>query len=280
MQLTIGFSPCPNDTFIFDALVNNKIDTQGISFLPIIEDVESLNIRAAKAELDITKLSFHTFLHVASQYALLHSGSALGKGVGPLLVSTEKAVSNWQNPSWLGQATIAIPGLNTTANLLLSLAFPQAVHKVELPFNEIEAAVLSGTYDAGLIIHESRFTYEQKGLEKLIDLGDWWEQQEHALIPLGGIVVNRAIDSKLAATIDSLIKQSLDYSWNNYPQLSEFVTSHAQEMEEGVMRKHIELYVNEYTNNLGPEGTAAVKQLFNKAISTGLIPALPASIFY
>lgn len=184
MKLTLGFSPCPNDTFIFDAMVNCKIDTRGLTFDYIMEDVETLNQWAMAGKLDVTKLSYNTFLHTVDKYALLHSGSALGKGVGPLLIA--KQALDLSNAA---DFKIAIPGINTTANLLLSLALPDAKNKTEVLFSEIEQAVLDGTYDAGLIIHESRFTYQQKGLVKLIDLGDWWEQEMNAAIPLGGIVV-------------------------------------------------------------------------------------------
>ena len=275
MKLTIGFSPCPNDTFIFDAMVSGLIDTKGIEFEYILEDVETLNKWAAEGKLDITKLSYHAFLHTADQYALLHSGSALGKGVGPLLVASKpldlKNIAGWK---------IAIPGQHTTANLLLSLAYPEAQDKEELVFSEIENAVVDGRYDAGLIIHESRFTYRQKGLHKLLDLGDWWEQNMRAAIPLGGIVIKRSFDKDVCATVDDIIQRSLQYAWQQYPALSEFVTSNAQEMDEEVMRKHINLYVNEYTNDIGSEGRQSIQTLFEKAKAAGLIPTIPEAIFY
>lgn len=277
MKLTLGFSPCPNDTFIFDAMVNGKIDTKGLTFEYVLEDVETLNRWAEEGKLDITKLSYNTFIHIANKYALLHSGSALGKGVGPLLIAKQP-----MDLAQIENLRIAIPGVMTTANLLLSLAFPKAKNKEEVIFSEIEAAVLDGRYDAGLIIHESRFTYQQKGLSKLIDLGDWWENTMNAAIPLGGIVARRSFDKELNATIDSVIKESLAYSWKHYPELSPFVKAHAQEMEEDVMRKHIDLYVNDYTTDLGEEGRKAVMTLFEQAKKSGLIKEteLPASIFY
>lgn len=275
MKLTLGFSPCPNDTFIFDAMVNGKIDTRGLTFDYVMEDVETLNQWAIAGKLDVTKLSYNTFLHTVDKYALLHSGSALGKGVGPLLIAKKTlALSN------VADFKIAIPGINTTANLLLSLALPQAKNKTELLFSEIEQVVLDGTYDAGLIIHESRFTYAQKGLVKLIDLGDWWEQEMKAAIPLGGIVVKRELGSELAATIDAVIKDSLAYSWEHYPQLSSFVENNAQEMEDAVMRKHIDLYVNEYTTDLGDEGRAAIQTMFSKAKAAGIVTSMVENIFY
>ncbi|MEI8279256.1 MAG: 1,4-dihydroxy-6-naphthoate synthase [Bacteroidota bacterium] len=277
MTFTIGFSPCPNDTFIFDAMVNGKIDTKGLSFNYVLDDVETLNRWAEQGKLDITKLSYNAFLHTMQHYALLHSGSALGKGVGPLLIAKQPL-----DMAKVADYKIAIPGLQTTANLLLSLAYPQAKNKTEVLFSNIEASVLDGTYDAGLIIHESRFTYAQRGLSKLIDLGDWWESAVQAAIPLGGIVVKRSIDKTTAAAIDSIIKESVLYSWKHYPTLAPFVTEHAQEMEEAVMRKHIELYVNEYTTDLGTEGEKAVMTLYNEAKRTGYIKGedLPESIFY
>lgn len=277
MKLTLGFSPCPNDTFIFDAMVNGKIDTQGLEFDYIMEDVETLNQYAREGRLDITKLSYGTFLQLANNYALLHSGSALGKGVGPLLIANKPiALADLKNCS------IAIPGINTTANLLLSLAFPEAKNKTEIVFSEIEEAVLQDKYDAGLIIHESRFTYAQKGLTKLMDLGDWWENTMNAAIPLGGIVMKRTYDSKLIGTVDQIIRASVAYSWEQYPALSDFITDNAQEMEEKVMRQHIDLYVNEFTTDLGSVGTQSIQTLFDKAKESGLLDnsQLPESIFY
>ena len=275
MKLTLGFSPCPNDTFIFDAMVNGKIDTMGLTFDYVMEDVATLNQWAEEGKLDITKLSYSTFLHTVNQYALLHSGSALGEGVGPLLVAKQQldlaGISNFK---------IAIPGFNTTANLLLSLAFPQAQNKTAIVFSDIEAAVLSGGFDAGLIIHESRFTYEKKGLKKLIDLGDWWEQETKAAIPLGGIVMRRSLGSDLCAKVDNIIKQSLAWSWQRYPTLAPFVTANAQEMEEDVMRQHINLYVNDYSTDLGEKGRNAITTLFEKAKTGGLIKGELPQVFY
>jgi 1,4-dihydroxy-6-naphthoate synthase len=277
MKLTLGFSPCPNDTFIFDAMVNGTIDTKGLEFDYVMEDVETLNRWAEEGKLDITKLSYNAFLKVVDKYALLHSGSALGKGVGPLVIANKPLDLNN-----IEQFKIAIPGFNTTANLLLSLAFPQAKNKTAVVFSEIEDAVIKGDYDAGLIIHESRFTYQAKGLTKLIDLGDWWEQEVSAAIPLGGIVTRRSFDKELCATIDSIIKESVLYSWKHYPELSSFITENAQEMEEAVMRQHINLYVNEYTTDLGETGRTAIQTLFDKAKKGGLLNAnhLPENIFY
>ncbi|MBX2904967.1 MAG: 1,4-dihydroxy-6-naphthoate synthase [Taibaiella sp.] len=275
MKLTLGFSPCPNDTFIFDAMVNGGVDTHGITFEYVMEDVETLNQWAAKGKLDITKLSYNTFLSVVNDYALLHSGSALGKGVGPLLISKRPL-----QDAEMANYKIAIPGVNTTANLLLTLAYPQARNKTELLFNEIEGAVLSGEFDAGLIIHENRFTYAQRGLLKHADLGDWWERTTGAAIPLGGIVMKRNLGAELCATVDSIIKESLALSWKRYPELTPFVTNNAQEMEENVMRKHINLYVNEYTTDLGETGERAIATMFERAAEAGRISGGQPKIFY
>lgn len=277
MKLTLGFSPCPNDTFIFDALVNGFIDTKGLSFDYVMEDVETLNQMAYNNQLDITKLSYGSYLHLTQNYALLHSGSALGKGVGPLLVSKKPI-----DFADIAAHSIAIPGIKTTANLLLSLAAPSAQNKSEIVFSAIEDAVLNEQFDAGLIIHESRFTYEQKGLFKIIDLGDWWENTMNAAIPLGGIVMKRSFEHHLIAQVDALIKESILHSWKNYPKLSNFVQDNAQEMEEQVMRQHIQLYVNEFTTNLGVLGTQSIETLFTKAVSSGLISqeVNASTIFY
>ena len=256
--LTIGFSPCPNDTFIFDALVNRKIDTGSYSFEPQLEDVETLNRWALQGKLDISKISYGVWPSVMEKYTLLNSGSALGKGVGPLLISTKKS-DNFR--STINELTVAIPGEHTTAHLLFSMAFPSAQRKRFIIFSEIEEAVLSGEVDCGVIIHESRFTYAQKGLVKWLDLGDYWEQETGVPIPLGGIVMKNNFDQRMIDEVDSLIKKSLEFAFTNYPQLPDYVRQHSQEMNEEVMRKHIDLYVNNFSLDLGEEGRAAIEQL-------------------
>jgi 1,4-dihydroxy-6-naphthoate synthase len=274
MNVTLGFSPCPNDCFIFDALVHKKIDTQGIDFKVIMEDVEALNNRAFDSELDITKLSYHAFIYLTNTYYLLNSGSALGFNCGPLLIqnSTNKIKD-------IDAASIAIPGKYTTANFLLSLAFPNAKNKKEMLFSDIENALLLNKIDAGLIIHENRFTYQEKGLEKIIDLGEFWESLIKAPIPLGGIVIKKNIDKKLQQTVDKLIKQSVEFAFKNPESSLPFVKEHAQEMSEEVMKKHIELYVNEFSIDLGETGKKAIQLLFNKAHETGLIQKIPTQLF-
>jgi 1,4-dihydroxy-6-naphthoate synthase len=274
MNFTLGFSPCPNDCFIFDALVHKKIDTHGIDFTVIMEDVEALNQKAFLQELDITKLSYHAFIYLTKHYALLNSGSALGFNCGPLLV--KRASSNIEN---INIASIAIPGKYTTANFLLSLAFPKATNKHVVLFSDIEEAVVLNKVDAGLLIHENRFTYQEKGLEKIIDLGEFWDSLIHAPIPLGGIVVNKTIDLKLQKTIDSLIKQSVEYAFANPESCMPYVKQHAQEMSENVMKKHIALYVNDFSIDLGSIGKNAIQLLFDKATEIGLIGKLNEEIF-
>ena len=279
MTLTLGFSPCPNDTFIFDALVNGGIDTGDLRFEPVLEDVETLNRWAVEGRLQLTKLSYAAFLHLTDRYALLRSGSALGRGVGPLLLSRTLLPAGVSLENWMQGARIAIPGKQTTANLLLSLAFPQATDKTELVFSDIERAVLAGGFDAGLVIHESRFTYAARGLQKLLDLGDWWERTTEAAIPLGGICARRDLPVELIQQVDFLLRQSIETAWEKHPQLSPYVIRHAQGMEEEVMRQHIALYVNEHTTDLDEEGEQAVRMLFEKAASAGVIAELPKKIF-
>jgi len=258
LAFTLGFSPCPNDTFIFDALVNHKIDTEGIEVNAVLEDVETLNRWALAGKLDITKLSFPAFFQSLDEYTLLDSGSALGKGVGPLLITKNK---NQLTESEVNHATVALPGKNTTANLLFSFAYPQAVKKQFIIFSGIEDAVLSSKTDLGVIIHENRFTYQQKGLNKVIDLGEYWETKMNAPIPLGGIAIKRTIEPAQAKRINKLIRKSLDYAFAHYPFITDYVKEHSQEMSEDVMRKHIELYVNNYSLELGNDGRKAIEIL-------------------
>jgi len=259
VRLTLGFSPCPNDTFIFDALVNKKIDTGGLQFDVVLEDVETLNLWAMEAKLHVTKLSFAAFFRSTQHYILLNAGSALGQGVGPLLITKEQAQYSTED---VENSTIAIPGENTTANLLLSFAYPRAMKKKPMLFSAIEDAVLQRKTDLGVIIHENRFTYQQRGLHKVVDLGEYWEQKMKAPIPLGAIAIQRRIETPVSEKVDRLIRQSLEYAYANYPALTDFVTQNSQEMSEDVMRQHIELYVNNYSLDLGPEGRTAIETLY------------------
>ena len=269
MNLTLGFSPCPNDTFIFDALVNNKIDTGGLTFEVVLEDVETLNDWAIAGKLDITKLSYGVLPLVLKNYMVLNSGSALGKGVGPLLIQKSKVKS-----LNVEELLIAIPGEHTTAHLLFSLAYPKAKNKVFLRYDKIENFVLEDK-GLGVIIHENRFTYADKGLHKITDLGDFWEKETGNSIPLGGIMIRRSMDTSIARQVDEMIKKSIEYAYqNHYDELADYVKIHSQEMSEAVMRKHIELYVNNHSLDLGANGKNAVIKLLdvyqqNKS-STGL----------
>ncbi len=261
MTLTLGFSPCPNDTFIFDALVNHKIDTGGIEFNVVLDDVQTLNEWAMDGKLDITKLSYGVLPLLTDQYLLLNSGSALGRGVGPLLIrngSTGNPVSDMVE---VEEKPIAIPGRFTTAHMLFSLAFPAANNKVFLRYDQVEDFVLQNK-GLGVIIHENRFTYAEKGLEKITDLGDYWEKETGNPIPLGGIVIKRTVDNKTAAAVDRLIRESIEYAYrHHHKELTDYVKMHSQEMSEAVMRKHIDLYVNDFSIDLGAEGKNAVKKL-------------------
>jgi 1,4-dihydroxy-6-naphthoate synthase len=263
MKLTIGISPCPNDTFIFDAMLNGKIDTEGLTFDYRLEDVETLNTLANSGSLDISKVSYgavHKFLH---NYIILNSGGALGKGVGPLFVS--KKFSEAATPP--SEIPVALPGANTTAHLLFSMIYPLHTNKIFMPFELIEESVINGTVDAGVIIHENRFTYHEKGLNKIADLGDAWEKNTGLPIPLGGIVAKREFDKSVLKTIDRVIGRSLDYAWAQGQTLPSFVIEHAQEMSVAVMRSHINLYVNEYSSALGLLGKSSVLKLIEASLA-------------
>lgn len=297
MKLTIGFSPCPNDTFIFDALIHHKIDTEGLDFEVFYDDVETLNQKAFRGELDITKLSCHAFAYAADKYILLDAGSALGFGVGPLLIykppytrflekgvttlfdATSGTTEKTDLSDFINSSKIGIPGKFTTANFLLSLALPDAKNKIEIVFSEVENSVLDGTIDFGLIIHENRFTYQNRGLEKLIDLGDYWEKRTGCAIPLGGIVANRNLPLDVQHKINRVLKRSVEFAFANPKSGLEYIRSHAQEMSEEVMYKHIDLYVNKFSVDLGEEGKKAIKLLFDTALEKGIIPFISENLF-
>ncbi len=272
LTLQLGFSPCPNDCFIFDAMIHGKIDTEGLTFEPVMLDVEALNQKAFKGELAITKLSYHAYAYLTKPYQLLNAGSALGNNCGPLLIAKSELEIK---PG----TTIAIPGKYTTANFLLSLAFPQSTNKKETLFSDIEDAVLKGAVDAGLIIHENRFTYQQKGLKKIIDLGEYWETLAKAPIPLGGIVIKREMDNALKQKVDRVLRRSVEFAFADPKASLNFVKAHAQEMSEEVMYKHIDLYVNNYSVDLGTEGKRAISLLFEKAQELGVIGKIEEEIF-
>ena len=274
MKLSLGFSPCPNDTFIFDALIHQKIDTEGLEFEVHMEDVEALNQAAFNQELHITKLSYHAYAYLQKAYVLLDAGSALGNNCGPLLIA-KKAMSEEE----VLNARVAIPGKYTTANFLLGLAYPKLKDKQEMLFSDIEAAVLHEQVDAGLIIHENRFTYAEKGLVKIIDLGEYWETSTSMPIPLGGIVVQRDLPLEVQQKVNRVLQRSVTFAQEHPKQTLSFVRQYAQEMEEDVMMAHIGLYVNHFTRDLGREGRAAVQLLFDTAVEKGIIPEHDAAIF-
>ena len=273
-SIRLGLSPCPNDTFIFDALLHQKIDTRGLKFEPVFADVEELNAMAFRAELEVSKLSYHALALLTKEYQILNSGGALGRGVGPLLIA-KKALSEAE----IEQARIAIPGKHTTANFLLSLAYPAAQQKEAMLFSEIESAVLDGSVEAGLIIHENRFTYQEKGLVKLMDLGEYWEEVSGSLIPLGGIAVKRSMEPEMKTAIDQLIRESVAYAFKEPAASRDFVQKHAQEMDVKVTQQHIDLYVNQYSLDLGQEGRKAVQTLFKQAEAKQIIQKITKPIF-
>lgn len=283
MKLTLGFSPCPNDTFIFDAMIHQKIDTEGLSFEVSYEDVETLNQKTFKEELDISKLSFHAYAYAIENYVLLDAGSALGFGVGPLLICNSKEIADialkGREEEVISDLRVAIPGRYTTANFLLGLAFPKLQNRVLKVFSEIEPALLSNEVDLGLIIHENRFTYQNKGLIKVMDLGDFWEKETGCPIPLGGIVIKRNLSDEIKAKVNRVLRRSVEYAFEHPTSGIEFIRKHAQEMSEEVMYKHIDLYVNKYSLDLGQDGKKAVQVMFEKALSLDLIPSTKKSLF-
>jgi 1,4-dihydroxy-6-naphthoate synthase len=276
MTLTLAFSPCPNDCFIFDAIVHHRIDLEGLEFDVRLDDVEALNQAAFAGTADVTKLSFHAYGHCVGNYVLLDAGSALGRHCGPLLISKREIALDEVRA---GRLRIAIPGRYTTANLLLGLAFPEARDKTPLLFSQIEEAVGSGTFDAGAIIHENRFTYEQKGLKKIVDLGEWWEADTGAPIPLGGIVIRRSLPAEVVHAVNRIVGRSVDYAFANPKASLPYVRAHAQEMSEEVMYKHIDLYVNDFSIDLGAEGRRAVELLFERGRASGTLPPIAAPLF-
>ena len=261
MEITLGFSSCPNDTYMFDALVHKKIDTEGFDFNYVISDVQELNRRAFVGDLQMTKLSYFAYSHVYQNYQILDSGSALGFANGPLFIckkGDEKKIN--------ASSRILIPGKETTANLLFSIAYPEFTNKTECLFSEIEPKIMSGEYDAGVIIHEDRFTYAERGFSLLCDLGTYWESQTKSPIPLGAIVVRRDVPS-------------IEYA-NAHPMDSyAFIHEHAQAIEDDVLRKHIALFVNDFSLSLGEQGRKAVETLYRRAYEVGILSSKPSQIF-
>ncbi len=274
MKLTLGFSPCPNDTFIFEAMVHGRVDTEGLEFDWFLADVEELNKRAVEGSVDITKMSFHAYARTAEKYLILDSGSALGRSNGPLVVSRGQI-----QPYELDDALIAIPGKYTTANLLFSIFWPRATRKREYLFSDIPGAVLSGEADAGLIIHETRFTYSSMGLTMVADTGALWENLTGLPVPLGGIVISRTIEPSVASKVERTIRRSISYALSSPQESVDFIRQHASETDADVTREHIKLYVNDFSLSLGEEGRRAIEKLFAMAVEKGAANPLPARIF-
>ncbi len=272
--LTLGYSPCPNDTYIFHALTHSLIATEGIVVYERLEDVETLNQLALKGLLDLTKISYHALGHLRDDYALLRSGGALGRGCGPLVIAPEPT-----DMEALRGKTIAIPGALTTANLLLQL-YGEGYDQVQImPFDRIMGALRRGEADAGLIIHESRFTYQQDGFHEILDLGAWWEKDTGLPIPLGGILARRNLGIDTIRKVDQAIRASLEYAHTHPDEPRTYIKAHAQELADDVIDAHIGLYVNDFSLDLGEEGVAAVEDLFARAEARGLIPRTDAPLF-
>jgi 1,4-dihydroxy-6-naphthoate synthase len=272
--LTLGYSPCPNDTFIFDALVHGRVEVDGIRFEERLEDVETLNRLAADAALDVTKISYGAIPGLLRDYVLLRSGGALGRGCGPLVVARCE-----MRADELSRARIAIPGRNTTANLLLRLFAPGAKPGVERVYSDIMPAVARGDFDAGLIIHESRFTYPRHGLVRVVDLGEWWESATGLPIPLGGILARRALGEDAIRAVEDGIRRSVEFAFANPEASRPYVRAHAQEMDDVVTQQHIDLYVNRFSVDVEEEGARAIEALFTRARAAGVIDAEVPSPF-
>lgn len=274
MKLTLGFSPCPNDTFIFDAMVHGRIDTEGLEFDYHLADVEELNRNAFAGLSDITKISSFAYAFAAKDYQILDSGGAMGYRNGPLLIARKKI-----NLAELKDMRIAIPGKHTTANLLFTIAWPEARNKTEFLFSRIEDALLNNQADAGLIIHETRFSYFRRGLVKVADMGEYWEKLTGLPIPLGAIVVHRRIPADIALKVNRIIRRSLEYAFRDAIYAYDFVKENASDMDSNVMNNHIKLYVNSFSLDLGKDGKRAINELYRIAGERGIIPDLPEQIF-
>lgn len=271
-KISLGFSPCPNDTFMLGAIVNNMVDTGEIYFEPVIDDVEKLNRKALNAEVDVTKLSVAAYAFASQNYLVLNSGSALGKNCGPILITKNKSGPD-------ENSKIAIPGKYTTANLLLSFFYPEFKNKDEIIFSGIEDALLNEKYDAGVIIHENRFTYEKRGLQKIVDLGELWEQSTGSHVPLGCIGVKKSLDRNTAMGIDGLINESIRFALAHPEKILPYVKKYAQEMNDDVIYQHINLYVNEFSLALGARGKKAIELLLQKGAETGILPSIEKPFF-
>jgi len=273
-KLSLGYSPCPNDTFIFYGLIHDKVSCSNVEFIEQLEDVETLNQFALQGQLDLTKISYHALGHLRENYVLLRSGGALGRGCGPLVIATQKT-----SMEELRGKKIAIPGQLTTANLLLQLNSDGYDDLLILPFDQIMGAIKQGQVDAGVIIHESRFTYQQHGLYQVLDLGQWWEEDSGHPIPLGGILAKRSLGAELINKIDQALRKSIEYAYANPDEPQSYIKQHSQELEDDVIRSHIGLYVNDFSLDLGDEGIEAVTCLLQRAEERGIIPTCKLPLF-
>ncbi len=267
-EITLGISPCPNDTFIFFHILNKK--RLPFKIRPVIADVEKLNELVLKEALDISKVSFALAGRVLHNYIILDSGAALGRGCGPILLTKEPV----KNIEELADKKIGIPGKYTTATLLLQMCLSKAKNLKEIIFNEIPFSILRGEVFAGCCIHETRFTYQNLGLNMALDLGKWWEEKTGMPIPLGGIVAKKDLPGDMLFLIQSAIKESIEYAENNQDEAFTFIKRYAQEMDPLVLKKHIDLYVNNFSKSLGEEGQTAIKKLFKIAQEKNLLPKI------
>ena len=265
-SLSLGYSPCPNDTFIFYALVHKKLEGAP-QVHEVLEDIETLNGMALERSLDLTKISFHAFGHLRDAYCLLHAGGALGRGCGPLVVASDRLTSDD-----LDGKRIAIPGRLTTAALLLRLYDPGLSDLHILPFDEIMTAVGGGAVDMGVIIHEGRFIYPNYGLREVVDLGAWWEDTTGHPIPLGGILARRSLGPETIERVDQALKCSIDYAASHAETVFHQILQHAPGMDARVVREYIDLYVNRYTVDYGPDGEAAINDLMARAQDADILP--------
>ncbi len=274
MPYSVAFSPCPNDTFMFWAMLHRQVDTHGLAFQVHLKDIEQLNLAATEEAFDVTKISYAQYPKISEAYQLLTSGSALGFGNGPLLISKKKVY-----PDEIPYLQIAIPGVYTTANMLFTIAYPAASDKKEYLFSDIEEVVLSNEADAGLLIHETRFTYESKGLHKIVDLGEYWENETGLPLPLGAIAVRRDLNPQIKMQLNGILRESVRYALQHPYQPTEFVAQHAQSMDLEVCRRHINLYVNDYSVDLGEKGVHAVNNLFFKGKEAGFFSSVVEPVF-
>lgn len=270
---TLAYSPCPNDTFIFYAMIHGYVTCEDLSFDVVHADVEQLNQSARRAQYDITKLSFHAVGHLLNNYGILKTGSALGRNCGPLIVAAKGL-----ELSDLSNARIAVPGIWTTANLLLGLYLNKNPDIIPMPFDKIMPAIQNNEVSYGVIIHEGRFTYEKYGLQCLMDLGQWWEEETRLPVPLGCIALRRSL-AHLADAIEKCMIASLDFSYEHPEKSSTYIKSHAQETDDDVIQQHIGLYVNKNTRYLSKTGMQAIETLFDRARSIGMMPSFDGDIY-